>query len=132
MGDTFRKYSKEFLKKNAWFWHLKFWKNFRTISKSFLRKLRKMYCFTYYSQNLTNHPLLFCAFGGKTQFIGKFWEIFENVWWKFYWKLIYVYFRKFVTKNGAFGNNTIFLQHFFRFGGGISPFPLATPLNLTV
>ena len=32
--------------------------------------------------------------------------------------------RKFVTKNRAFGNNTIFLQQFFRFrGGGLPPLP---------
>ena len=40
-------------------------------------------------------------------------------------------FRKFVTKNRAFGNNTIFLQHFFGLGG-ISPFPLATPLHIGI
>ena len=31
------------------------------------------------------------------------------------------YFLKFVTKNRAFGNNTIFLQQFFGFGGGFPP-----------
>ena len=47
----------------------------------------------------------------------------------FYFYFLF-FFRKFVTKNRAFGNNTIFLQQFFRFrGGGISPLsPLATPL----
>ena len=47
-----------------------------------------------------------------------------------YWILnFYFIFRKFVTKNRAFGNNTIFLQQFFRFRrGGFPPFPLATPL----
>ena len=34
------------------------------------------------------------------------------------------YFGKFFTKNRAFGNNTIFLQQFFRFrGGDFPPFP---------
>ena len=37
--------------------------------------------------------------------------------------LFYFYFGKFVTKNRAFGNNTIFLQQFFRFRGKISPIP---------
>ena len=32
-------------------------------------------------------------------------------------------FRKFVTKNRAFGNNTIFLQQFFSVSGGFPPFP---------
>ena len=42
---------------------------------------------------------------------------------------IFLFFRKFVTKNRYFRNNTIFLQQFFRFRGrGISPFPLATLL----
>ena len=40
----------------------------------------------------------------------------------------YFYFGKFVTKNRAFGNNTMFLQQFFRFRGG-GGFPLATPLH---
>ena len=40
----------------------------------------------------------------------------------------YFIFRKFVTKNRAFGNNTSFLQQFFRFRGGFPPFPLAMPL----
>ena len=36
--------------------------------------------------------------------------------------LFFIFFLKFVTKNRTFGNNTIFLQQFFRFrGGGISP-----------
>ena len=37
----------------------------------------------------------------------------------------FYFFRKFVTKNRAFGNNTIFLQQFFRFRGGgeFPPFP---------
>ena len=40
-------------------------------------------------------------------------------------------FRKFLTKNRAFGNNTNFLQQFFRFRGGWNPPPfhhLSTPL----
>ena len=46
--------------------------------------------------------------------------------------LFFYFFRKFVTKNRAFGNKPSFLQHFFRFrvGGGISPLsPLSTPLR---
>ena len=47
--------------------------------------------------------------------------------------IFFLFFRKFVTKNRAFGNNTIFLQQFFRFrGGGIPPSPLATPLPYSV
>ena len=44
--------------------------------------------------------------------------------------LFFLFFLKFVTKNRALGNNTIFLQQFFRFRGegNFPPFPLATPL----
>ena len=53
---------------------------------------------------------------------------FENFWWKFYRKfdflIFYFNFGKFVTKNRTFGNNTIFLQQFFRFRGD---FPLPPP-----
>ena len=37
--------------------------------------------------------------------------------------IFYFIFQKFVTKNRAFGNNTIFLQQFFQFGGGDFPLP---------
>ena len=40
----------------------------------------------------------------------------------------YLFLGKFVAKNRHLGNNIIFLQQLFRFRGGISPFPLATPL----
>ena len=36
---------------------------------------------------------------------------------------IFLFFRKLVIKNRAFGNNTIFLQQFFRFRGGGFPLP---------
>ena len=39
--------------------------------------------------------------------------------------LFFYFFRKFVTKNRAFGNNTIFLQQFFRFRGEGKIFPLS-------
>ena len=41
-----------------------------------------------------------------------------------------IIFGKFVTKNRAFGNNTSFLQQFFRLrGGDFSPLPPPPPLN---
>ena len=70
----------------------------------------------------------------KSTILGKIWENFENLWWNFYRKIEFLFFifscLKFVTKNRAFGNNTIFLQQFFRVGG-ISPFPLPTLLAQT-
>ena len=83
----------------------------------------------YFSNKVTNYAFIFCAFGRETQIVGKFWENFEIFWWKFYRKIEFfifiLFFRKFVTKNRAFGNNTIFLQQFFRFrgGGNFPPFP---------
>ena len=97
-----------------------------------------------FQKNLTNHSLIFCAFGRKTQIVGKFWKFLMKILLKieflFYFILFYFYFlfyffifRKFVTKNRVFGNNTSFLQQFFRFRGGGFPPPLpqATPLTAT-
>ena len=43
---------------------------------------------------------------------------------------LFLFFQKLVIKNRAFGNNTIFLQQFFRVrGGDFSPFPLAALLG---
>ena len=68
------------------------------------------------------------------QIVGKFRANFENFWWKFYRKIemLFYFFGQFVTKTRDFGNNTIFLQQFFRFrgGGNFPPFALATPLVL--
>ena len=104
--------------------------SFEKIFEIFHKNIAKNALFLdIFQKNSKNHAFLFCAFGRKTQIVGKFWENFENFWWKFYWKwnfyfiLIFNFifnfiFRKFVTKNRAFGNNTSFLQHFFGFGGG--------------
>ena len=51
------------------------------------------------------------------QIAGKIWENFEIFWWKFYRKIEFYIFRKFVTKNRAVGNNTIFSNNLFGFGG---------------
>ena len=105
---------------------------FQKFSKIFWRKLRKMLYFSiFFKKLLTNHALLFRAFGWKMQIVWKFWENFENLWRKFYWKIEFlIIFGKFLTKNRALGNNTIFQQQLFRFrGGGFHHFPpLATPL----
>ena len=63
------------------------------------------------------------------EILRKFWNFLMKILSK---NSIYFFllFRKFVTKNRAFGNNTIFLRQFFRFRGGIPPFPFATPLHM--
>ena len=45
--------------------------NFRKFSKNFLSKLRKCTILAYFSENLTNHALIFRAFGPKTQIVRK-------------------------------------------------------------
>ena len=72
-------------------------------------------------QKLTNHPLLFSAFGWTTQLVVNFEKIFKIFDENSIDKLNF-YFWKFVTKNIAFGSNTIFLQQFSVSGGWeISP-----------
>ena len=107
------------------FWYCIGYWIFWNFSKIILRKLI-MHHFSIFFKNLTNHALIFRVFGRKTQIAGKFWKF----WWQLHRKFEFLfsfYFGKFVTKNRAFGNNTIFL-HFFRFGGwDFHPgFPLGT------
>ena len=88
----------------------------------------------------------FARLDEKHKLLGNFEKVLkffdENSLEKLNFLFIYFYFlfffRKFVTKNRAFRNNTIFLQQFFRFrGGGFPPFPpwlrpwLILPFNFT-
>ena len=98
---------------------------FSKIFKHFLRKLRKIHYFSIFSNNLTNHPLIFHAFGGKLKLLGNFEKIlkfFDNIIRKIEFLTI---FGNAVAKNRAFGNNLISLQQFFfHFGAGtFSVFP---------
>ena len=81
--------------------------------------MRKIHYLTCFSKDLTNHALIFRAFGRKTQIVGKLWENFESFWSKFIRKTeLLAIFGKAVAKNRAFGNNIIFIQQFFYFGEG--------------
>ena len=72
-GDTFsKKFSKNFVKH--------FVKIFKKFSKNFLRKLLKIDFLSIFSKNLTNRACNFCAFGRKTQIVGKFWDNFRKFW----------------------------------------------------
>ena len=62
-GTLFQNFEKNF-EKNS--------KNVRKFVKVFLRKLLKMHYFSIFSQNLTNHALLFRAFGRKNKLLGNF------------------------------------------------------------
>ena len=77
--------------------------------------------------------LTFRAFGQKTQIVWKFWENFENFWYKFNRNIEFLAtLGKVVAKNRAFGNNIIFLQQFFQFRGerSLCPSPLAAPMYM--
>ena len=45
---------------------------YRKFSKNFLRNLLKCIILAYISKDLSNHALIFCASGGKTQIVGKY------------------------------------------------------------
>ena len=45
---------------------------FSKIFKNFLVKIAKMHYFSIFSKHLTNHGLIFRAFGRKTRILGKF------------------------------------------------------------
>ena len=53
----------------------KFLRKLSKIFKEFLKKIAKMHYFSIFSKELTNHALIFCAFGWKTnllKFLRKF------------------------------------------------------------
>ena len=95
-------------------WH------FENFQKTFLRKLRKCIILAYFWKYLTNHALIFCGFGRKTQFIGNFEKTFENIEKNFLRKLqkciILAYFWKNLTDHAlifcAFGRKTQIVGNF--------------------
>ena len=112
--------------KNSW----EILRKFRKFSKNFLRKFRKILVLAYLSKNLTNHALIFCAFGRKTQIVVKFWENFEIFWYKFLRKmeilfflfLFFIFFDNLLLKIELSEITPFFYNNFFGFGGGgISP-----------
>ena len=90
-----------------------------------------MHYFSIVFKKFNNHSLIFCAFGGKTQIVGKFWETFENIWWRFYRKIAFVFYFNFGKCVIKIEHSEIkpFFYNIFSVSGGGSPFPLATPLN---
>ena len=75
-------------------------KLFRKFSKIFLRKLRKIIIFTYFSKKFANPAFKFCAFGRKmTLYAGNFWENFWKFWKDFSWKLLKLYYFSLFSKN---------------------------------
>ena len=115
---------------------MKCWENFRKFPKDFIIKMRKMHYFSIFFK-ICNEPLLyfFARLDEKQNLSENFKKSFENLWWKFTRKIefcnFYFYFGKFVIKNRAFGNNTIFLQLCLRFlWGDFHPSPWLRPWHL--
>ena len=101
--------------------------NFRKFSKRFLKKIATMHYFSIFFKKFNKACVNFLRVWTKNTICWKFWEtqfweIIKDFWWKFYRKMEFlIIFGKFLTKNRAFGNNAIFLQHFSVSGGGGSP-----------
>ena len=92
--------------------------NFRKFVKDSLIKLQKCSIFAYFAKKVQNPAFNFRPFGRKTQLVEEILSKFWYFWWKFNRKIeILSIFGKSVAKNRNFGNNIIFLQQFFRFGG---------------
>ena len=103
-----------------------FFENFQKISEE---NCEKFIILAYFFKKFNKPCVKFLRVWTKDTTYWKFWENFESFWWEFYRKIVflfYFYFGKFVTKNRAFGNNTIYLQQFFRFRGD---FPISSGLR---
>ena len=102
-----------------------FVKNFENFPKKIAKNALFLHIF---QRNLTNHSLLFSRLDEKRKLLGNFEKILkifdEHSIEKLIFYFIFIFnfiFRKFVTKNRAFGNYTSFLQQFFLFRGGNFP-----------
>ena len=69
----------------------KFWENLRKFSKNFLRKFRKMNSFSIFFKRFNKPCVNFSRVWTKNTTCWKFWENFENFWWEFYRKLIFIF-----------------------------------------
>ena len=109
----------------------KIFENFENCSSE---NCLKCIILAYFSKKLTNYALRFSPFGRKNhKRVGNFDKILkffdensiEKLNFFIFYFSFFFFFRKFVTKNRAFGNNTIFLQQNFQFrgGGDFPPFP---------
>ena len=98
--------------------------SFDNIFESFHKNIAKNALFLdIFQKELTNHALIFCVFGPKTQIVGKFWENFENFWWTFYCKIefLILFFENLLVKIEPFEITPVFSNNLFGFSGGISP-----------
>ena len=111
------------------------WENLRKFWKDFFRKLQKCIIFSIFFKSVNKLWFNFLRLCTKStncwENLRKFWHFLMKILYKNWNFYFFIFFRKFVTKNRAFGSNTTFLQHFFGLGGG-SPFALATPLTQAI
>ena len=121
-------------------WLGKFWENlenFRKFSKNSWRNLQKLLYFCLFCKEITKPFAKFSRVWTKNAIVwGKFEKILKIFDENSMEKLnFYLFLGKFVAKNRNFGNNIIFLQHFFRFWG-VNPPPnpsaYATDLMITL
>ena len=107
--------------------------SFEKIFKNFPKKIAKNALFCHiFQKNLTNHSLIFCAFGRKTQIVGKFWEFLMKILlknWIFILFLIFIlffilFFENLLLKIEPSEITPVFYNNSFGFGGGeFPPFP---------
>ena len=95
--------------KNTSYWE--FLRKFSKIFKKLSQKFVHMLYFSIFFKRFNKPMHSFSPFGQKRQIVGKFPENFENSIENLHFIMI---FGKFVIKNRAFGNNTIFPQQLFR------------------
>ena len=110
----------------------KIWEIWENFQKNSLKNCLKCITLAYFQKNLTNPVLLFRAFGRKILIVGKFWENFENFWWKFNRKIEFLAScGKVVVKIEPSEITPFFYSNFFDFGGGgtFRVPPLAAPMH---
>ena len=98
--------------------------NFLEIFENFHKNMLKTHYFCIFFKKFNKPCVNFSRVSTKNANCWEILKVFdENSIDKLNLYFIFIFFRKFVTKNRAFENNTIFLQQFFRFGGGGCPPP---------
>ena len=97
--------------------------NLRKFANNFLKKIAKKALFwPIFERKFKTLALNVCAFGRNTIGWGNLEENFEWFDENLMENSIFIYFQgATVAKNRAFGNNIIFLQNFFRYGGFETP-----------
>ena len=95
-------------------------RNFLKFAKNSLRKLLNMHYFSLFFKKFQNYALHFCAFGRKTQFVGKFEKILkifdENSIEKLHF---YLFLGKLLLKIEPSEITSVFYNNFFRFGAWV-------------